>query len=85
MSNDSFATLLGSTGVAVLLAAFLLNLFKVLRSDGWTYLFLNLFGATLAGVSSWLIRFMPFVVLEGTWALVALAGLLRKAAKPREN
>ena len=85
MSHERFATLLGSTGVAVLLAAFLLNLFRALRSDEWAYLLLNLFGATLAGVSSWLIRFMPFVVLEGTWALVALVGLLRKAAKPREN
>ena len=85
MPHERLATLLGSTGVALLLAAFLLNLLEVLRSDGWTYLFLNLVGATLAGVSSWLIRFMPFVVLEGTWALVALAGLLRKAAKPREN
>jgi hypothetical protein len=38
---------------------------------------LNLVGAGLACYSSWLIGFMPFVVLEGVWAIAALAGLAR--------
>jgi len=36
-----------------------------------------LLGAGLACYASWRIDFLPFVVLEGTWALVALAALLR--------
>ena len=72
------ATLIGSAGVAILLAAFLLNLLKVLRSDSWLYLSLNLAGAGLACYSSWLIEFMPFVVLEAAWASVAAFGLARK-------
>jgi hypothetical protein len=72
------ATLLGSIGVTLLLVAFLLNSLKRMRSDGWAYLALNLLGAGIACWSSWLIRFMPFVVLEGTWAAVALLGLGRK-------
>jgi hypothetical protein len=71
--------MIGSAGVALLLLAFFLNLLKCMRVDGWVYLGLNLVGAGLACYSSYLIRFMPFVVLEGTWAGVALIGMARKA------
>lgn len=74
----SLATLVGSLGVALLLLAFLLNLIKLLRADGWTYLCLNATGAGLACYSSYLIHFTPFVVLEGTWTLVTLAAIARK-------
>ena len=75
MAHDDPATLIGSIGVAFLLIAFLLNLFKWMRSDGHLYMGLNLVGAGLACYSSYLIGFMPFVVLEGVWALVALAAI----------
>ena len=75
------ATLLGSIGVALLLAAFLLNLAEVLRSDELPYLGLNAVGAGLACYSSYLIAFVPFVVLEGTWATVALVGIVRRRRK----
>jgi hypothetical protein len=42
------------------------------------YLALNLVGANLACASSSLIDFLPFVVLEGTWAIVAGVALARK-------
>jgi hypothetical protein len=77
MTHDDQATLIGFVGVALLLIAFLLNLFKLLRSDGHLYMSLNLVGAGLACYSSYLIRFMPFVVLEGVWAAVALAAIAR--------
>ncbi len=77
MAHDYQATLIGSVGVAVLLVAFLLNLFKVLRADGYLYMGLNLVGAGLACYSSYLIGFMPFVVLEGVWAVVALVAIAR--------
>jgi hypothetical protein len=77
MTADNHATLIGSVGVALLLAAFLLNLFKLLRSDGYSYTGLNLVGAGLACYSSYLINFMPFVVLEGVWAVVALVAIGR--------
>ena len=77
MTHDDQATLIGFVGVALLLIAFLLNLFKLLRSDGHLYMSLNLVGAGLACYSSYLISFMPFVVLEGVWAMVALAAIAR--------
>jgi ribosomal protein S18 acetylase RimI-like enzyme len=71
MTHSSPATLIGSVGVAFLLLAFLLNLLRVRRADGYLYTLLNLLGATLACYSSYLIGFMPFVVLEGSWAVIA--------------
>ena len=76
------STLVGSLGVALLLAAFLLNLFHLMRSDGPPYLALNLVGAALACWSAFMIGFMPFVVLEGTWAAVAAWALARRALAP---
>jgi len=77
MANDSPAALIGFAGVALLLAAFLANLFRFLRTDSQTYMGLNFAGAALACYSSWLIAFLPFVLLEGVWALVALGGIMR--------
>ena len=71
-------TVIGSIGVALLLAAFLLNVLRVMRADGYPYAVLNFFGAALACWSSWLIAFMPFVILEGVWALVAAFAIARK-------
>ena len=73
------ATWLASTGVALLLAAFLSNLFRLMRADGYAYLALNLAVAGIACYSAYLISFMPFVILEGTWAVVAGGALARKA------
>ena len=85
MAHDDLATLIGFVGVALLLIAFLLNLFKVLRSDAYLYMSLNFLGAGLACYSSYLISFLPFVVLEGVWAMVAFAAIVRAlffGAKP---
>jgi hypothetical protein len=77
MEYSGQATFIGSLGVALLLLAFLLNVFRLLRVEGYPYIVLNLVGASLACYSSYLIDFMPFVVLEGTWAVVAGMALVR--------
>jgi hypothetical protein len=69
------ATLIGAAGVTLLLGAFALNLLRVAHADGKLYLSLNLAGASLACWSSVLIGFLPFVILEGVWALVAAVAL----------
>jgi hypothetical protein len=76
--GQSHATLIGSLGVTLLLIAFFLNLANALRSDSKPYLLLNFVGAALACYSSYLIHFVPFVILEGTWATVALVELARR-------
>jgi hypothetical protein len=79
MTHPILATAIGSIGVTLLLVAFLLNVVRILRADGYPYIVLNLVGAALACYSSYLIAFMPFVVLEGTWAVVAAVAFGRRA------
>ena len=76
------ATLIGFIGVGLLLLAFLLNVVGWPRAESYLYIVLNLVGAALAGYSSYLIGFLPFVVLEGTWAVVAAGALLRRMISP---
>jgi hypothetical protein len=79
------AELIGATGVALLLLAFLLTSFGWLASRSALYHALNVLGAGLSCTASALIGSVPLVVLQGTWAAVALAALLRAlwVARPR--
>lgn len=72
-TSDIIATI----GVSLLLIAFLLQSIKFIKSESYLFLLLNLFGAAIAGYASWLISFMPFVILEGVWVLVAAFGLIK--------
>jgi len=69
---------IGSVGVALLLGAFFANLVGWLHAQARPYQALNVLGAGLAAYASYGIGFMPFVVLEGTWCLVALISLVRQ-------
>lgn len=69
---------IGALGVGLLLAAFALSSLGRLERRSRLYLSLNLVGAGLACWASYLIGFLPFVVLEGVWALVAGLGLARR-------
>jgi hypothetical protein len=73
----SWADWIGSLGVALLLLAFVLNLTGRLGREGWPYATINVLGAGLSGLASYLIDFMPFVILEATWCLAALVSLGR--------
>jgi hypothetical protein len=73
----STSDLLATAGVSILLIAFLLQILKVIRVESNSYSLMNLVGAALAGVSAWMINFMPFVVLESVWVLVSLFNLLK--------
>ena len=77
----SGAEVLGSIGVTLFLIAFLLNLAGTMERTSRTYLLLNFVGATLACISSIMISFVPFVVLEAVWAVASLVGLVRPAAR----
>ena len=67
---------LGSLGVALLLAAYFLNLIGRLGRQQRAYHVVNALGAGLACWASWQIGFLPFVVLEAVWLAVALAALV---------
>jgi hypothetical protein len=67
------SVIIGSTGVSFLLLAFFLNLFKIFKSDTKIYTIMNIIGAGLSCYASFLIGYIPFVILEGTWSAVAVA------------
>lgn len=76
MLDFAFADIIGSAGVALLMAAFGLNLIGAVNQNQLTYLMMNFLGAGLATLASWMIDYMPFVLLEGTWCLVSAGALI---------
>tara|TARA_Y100000310_G_C20589850_1_gene767399 strand:- start:1041 stop:1274 length:234 start_codon:yes stop_codon:yes gene_type:complete len=70
------ATVIGSLGVGLLLLGFFMHLFSFWNREDRLYLLVNVIGALLAGYASYLIGFVPFVVLNGTWMVVGLYGLV---------
>lgn len=73
--------IVGSVGVALLLGAFFANLVGWMDPRSPIYQGVNALGAGIAAYASYRIDFMPFLVLEGTWCLVALFYLLRRRAR----
>ncbi len=74
----SLSDWIGTVGVTLLLIAFALNITKKISPDASLYLLLNVAGAGLAGVSSYMIQFWPFVVLESVWVVASLIPLFKK-------
>ena len=81
MQGD-FPTIVGSIGVGLLLLAFLLNLIKRVSQDSRIYTTLNVVGAGLACYSSYLISFIPFIILEGVWFVVSAIALIKRLVVP---
>ena len=77
----NLADITGTIGVSILLLAFFLNLFDIITKESRSYPALNFIGAAIACYASVLIGFIPFVILEGTWAAVALLALVRPLIK----
>ena len=73
MSGDQVIQLLGA---ALILAGFILSQRNVLDARSYAYLLLNLSGAAILAVLAFQVQRWGFVLLEGVWALVALAGLI---------
>ena len=73
---------IGFIGVFQILLAYMLNIFGKLGNKDLMFILLNLIGASLACLASILMKYMPFILLEGVWALVSLIALLKfKKAK----
>lgn len=77
----SSGELIGTLGVTLLLIAFAFNLANKWNATSLPYLLLNAIGAILTCASSYIIRFWPFVVLEGVWTLSSVVVLFRSLKK----
>jgi hypothetical protein len=68
---------IGAIGVAITLIAYFCMSFKWMSAHGRIFFLLNTVGAVLTCFASCLISYWPFVVLEGTWAVVSLIALMK--------
>ena len=73
----TYNDIIGSIGVALILIAYFLNTEGLIPVNGKLFYVVNIIGAALATYASYLINYWPFVILEGTWTMVSLYGLMR--------
>ena len=67
--------IIGSIGVVFMLVAFFINLQDYVHNDHPLYITLNLVGAGFSCYASYMIHYLPFVILEGTWCIVSVWGI----------
>ena len=77
----NFNDLIGTIGVGLILIAYFLNMFSLIKKDGNVYFTINIIGAGIACFASVLIHFVPFIILEGAWVVVSIIGLLKSIKK----
>ena len=63
---------LGFIGVFLILLAYILNELGKTTNKSLLFILLNLIGASIACLASILLDYLPFIMLEGVWALVSL-------------
>lgn len=73
----NYNDIIGSMGVGLILLAYFLNTFLLIQKDGRLFFCMNIIGAALACYASLLINYVPFIILEGVWCLVSVAGFIK--------
>ena len=81
----NYNDIIGTIGVGMILLAYFLNTFSFIPKEGKLFFVLNIIGAALACYASYLIQYLPFIVLEAVWTLVSAAGLLQLIAKKQKH
>ncbi len=77
--------LIGIIGVGIILLAYFLQIVSVISAKSKLFLALNIIGSALACYASILINYWPFVILEGTWCIVSIFGLIKYFRKPTQG
>lgn len=68
---------LGFVGVFLILLAYILNVTNKITSKSLLFISLNLVGASIACLASILLNYIPFVILEGIWALISFLSIIK--------
>ena len=77
--------LIGTIGVGLILLAYFLNMFSLIKRNGTLYFTINILGAGIACLAAVLIHFMPFILLEAAWVIVSVIGMVKNKIKPQEK
>lgn len=75
----NYNDIIGFIGVGITLLAYFLNIFSFIPKEGKLFFLMNIVGAAMACYASLLINYWPFVILEGTWTLISIAGYFKTA------
>ena len=73
----TYSDIIGFIGVFITLLAYFLIIFDFIPKEGALFYLMNIIGSGLACYASVLIVYWPFVLLEGTWSLISIAGLIK--------
>jgi isoprenylcysteine carboxyl methyltransferase (ICMT) family protein YpbQ len=68
---------IGFLGVFQILLAYFLNVIGKVSNKSLSFILLNVIGAAMACFASILLRYWPFIILEGVWTLVSIYALLK--------
>lgn len=68
--------IIGTTGMLLLLVAFVLNLLKRVMQDSALYNILNIIGGGLLTYYAYSLNSIPFLILEVVWTLFATYKLI---------
>ncbi|TLX93161.1 MAG: hypothetical protein E6K96_09770 [Thaumarchaeota archaeon] len=76
----------GWSGTALVLLAFLLLQTRRLGPSSWAYLWMNFFGALLIGLNSYFNGALPSVALNSAWMVIAVYGMVKsvRSGKTRQ-
>jgi hypothetical protein len=55
----------------------MLNVMGKVSHKDLSFILLNLIGAGMACLSSILLNYLPFIILEGVWTIISLISLLK--------
>lgn len=77
----NYSDVIGTAGVGLILLAFFINTFSLIKKEGKLFFVLNIIGSALACYASYLINYVPFIVLEAVWCIVSIAGFIKLMTK----
>jgi hypothetical protein len=72
-------------GACLVLAAFVAAQLRLLDQQGYPYLLLNAVGSAILAVLAYASAQWGFLLLEGAWAIVSLAGIVRRVSAGRSR
>ncbi len=78
MNKETITLLIGISGAAIILVAFLLNQLNKWKNDSFIYDFANFIGSLLLVIYAILLSSYPFLILNGVWAAFSLKDVVRK-------
>lgn len=66
---------LGFIGVSLILAAYFFVEINKISNKDLTFILLNILGSLLACLAAILLKYVPFIILEGVWAIISIRSL----------